>query len=75
MIAVCKPYDGNRASAGNGTMIAFDCPDTSTVDQVYRTALDAGATGEGEPGERVKGFYGAYFRDPDGNKICAYKMG
>ncbi len=74
MVAVCKPYDGGEATAGNGTMFALTCPDRATVDKVYRTAIEAGATCEGEPGERMPVFYGAYFRDPDGNKLCAFKM-
>jgi catechol 2,3-dioxygenase-like lactoylglutathione lyase family enzyme len=45
------------------------------VDQVHAAALANGATCEGPPGERMPTFYGAYFRDPDGNKICVYKMG
>ena len=38
-------------------------------------ALANGATDEGAPGERMPGFYGAYFRDLDGNKVCVFKMG
>ncbi|MEM8827087.1 MAG: VOC family protein [Pseudomonadota bacterium] len=76
MVAVCRPYDGNEATSGNGTMVALDCPDHDTVKAVYDAAIAAGATGDGEPGERIPGvFYGAYFHDPDGNKLCAYKMG
>jgi predicted lactoylglutathione lyase len=44
------------------------------IDRVYRKALELGATDEGEPGERLPVFYGAYIRDPDGNKICFYEM-
>ena len=75
MLGVCKPYDEGEASAGNGTMVALSCPDRETVNKVYETAIEAGAAGEGDPGERMPTFYGAYFRDPTGNKICAFKMG
>ncbi|MGB3722988.1 MAG: VOC family protein [Pacificimonas sp.] len=74
MVAVCKPYDGKAATGGNGSMFALTCPDRATVDEVYKAAMDAGATCEGEPGERMPVFYGAYFRDLDGNKLCAFKM-
>lgn len=75
MLAVATPYDANKASCGNGAMIALVCPDTETVDKAYRTAIEAGASDEGEPGWRLPDvFYGGYFRDPCGNKICVYKM-
>ncbi len=75
MIAVGGPYDGQAASAGNGTMVAIPCPDTETVDKMYKKGLELGATCDGEPGERVPGFYGAYLRDADQNKLCFCKMG
>ena len=75
MLAVATPYDKEEASCGNGAMIALVCPDTETVDKAYQTAIDAGAKGDGEPGWRIENvFYGAYFYDPCGNKICVYKM-
>ncbi|OZB16853.1 MAG: glyoxalase [Hyphomonas sp. 34-62-18] len=48
---------------------------TETVDRVYKKAREMGAPCEGEPGQRLPTFYGAYFRDPDGNKICVCKLG
>ena len=75
MIAICTPYDGKPATPGNGTMISLAAPDRATVDKVHATALAAGAVDEGAPGERMPTFYGAYFRDPDGNKFCVFKMG
>ncbi len=75
MIMICKPYDGKAASAGNGTMFALSAPSREVVDKVHAQALAAGATDEGAAGERMPGFYGAYFRDPDGNKLCVFKMG
>ena len=49
--------------------------DKETVDRVYKKAREMGAPCEGEPGQRLPTFYGAYFRDLDGNKFCAFKMG
>ncbi|MCC6921052.1 MAG: VOC family protein [Alphaproteobacteria bacterium] len=75
MLMVCKPYDGQPATAGNGTMVALTAPSREVVDRVHKDALAAGGTDEGAPGDRGGGFYGAYFRDLDGNKICVFKMG
>lgn len=75
MVAVCKPYDEKPASPGNGAMLALTAATRELVDEVYKVALANGATCEGEPGERMPTFYGAYFRDLDGNKICVFKMG
>jgi catechol 2,3-dioxygenase-like lactoylglutathione lyase family enzyme len=75
MLAVCKPYDGKPASGGNGPMMALAAPSREAVDKTYATALANGATDEGAPGDRGGGFYGAYFRDADGNKLCVFKMG
>ncbi|MEQ8559407.1 MAG: VOC family protein [Henriciella sp.] len=75
MLAVGGPYDEQTASAGNGVMAALAAPDNDTVDRVYKKALELGAADEGEPGNRMPTFYGAYFRDPDGNKICVCKLG
>ena len=75
MLAVCTPYDGGPASAGNGAMVALASPSREVVDQVHAAALAAGGACEGTPGERMPNFYGAYFRDLDGNKFCVFKMG
>ena len=45
------------------------------MDRIYKVALSLGAKDEGAPGDRGGGFYGAYFRDLDGNKVCVFKMG
>lgn len=74
-LAVCKPYDEDTASTGNGTMVALTSPSRATVDEVYAAALAAGGVCEGAPGLRMDNFYGAYFRDLDGNKFCVFKMG
>jgi catechol 2,3-dioxygenase-like lactoylglutathione lyase family enzyme len=75
MLAVCIPNDGKTATAGNGTMFALTAPNRETVDKVHAKAMSLGSRDEGAPGERGNGFYGAYFRDPDGNKLCVFKMG
>ncbi|WP_028081833.1 VOC family protein [Solimonas soli] len=66
---VCKPYDGKTASVGNGTMIGLAVDRPETVDRLYRKVLELGGSDEGAPGDRGGGFYAAYFRDPDGNKL------
>jgi catechol 2,3-dioxygenase-like lactoylglutathione lyase family enzyme len=67
--ALAIPYDKKRATVGNGSMVAFEVADPARVDALYRNALALGATDEGPPGDRGDGYYGAYFRDLDGNKL------
>lgn len=78
-LAVCKPFDGNPATAGNGNMVAIPCDSRARVEALYTKALELGATDEGPPGlrsdEGPQAFYGAYFRDPDGNKLAAFRIG
>lgn len=74
-VGLTKPFDGNPATVGNGVMVAFECKTREQVDRVYNLARSLGAPCEGPPGERWPGFYAAYFRDPDGNKLNAYIMG
>lgn len=75
-IAATKPFDGQAATVGNGVMAAFEARDAEQVDRLYQIALDHGGTDEGAPGPRGDGgFYAAYFRDPDGNKLNAFVMG
>lgn len=69
MIIVTYPYDGEAASYGNGTMIALAAHSPAQVDAVHALALEYGASDEGAPGKRGRSFYGAYFRDPTGNKF------
>ncbi|MGX6647030.1 VOC family protein [Maricaulaceae bacterium MS644] len=73
-IGVMKPFDGEPASVGNGVMVALLARDAAHVDEIYKTAMDNGATDEGPPGPRSDNFYAAYFRDPDGNKLNAFVM-
>jgi catechol 2,3-dioxygenase-like lactoylglutathione lyase family enzyme len=75
MLAVCRPYDEKPAQPGNGNMVALSAPSPDVVNTTHALALANGATDEGAPGERMPGFYGAYFRDLDGNKVCVFKMG
>jgi len=72
--SVTLPYDGNAATVGNGTMIALAVDATEKVDALYAKAMSLGATDEGLPGERMAGFYAAYFRDLDGNKLNVFCM-
>ena len=74
-IAATKPFDGSAASVGNGVMVALEARDNAQVDRLYAIALANGGSDEGPPGPRGDGFYAAYFRDPDGNKLNAYVMG
>ena len=75
MLVIIKPYDDQPATSGNGSMLAFTCPSRAVVDDIHAKALSLGAVDEGAPGLRGDAFYGAYFRDPDGNKLCIYKFG
>ena len=78
-IALTRPYDGRPASAGNGNMVALAVDAREKVDRLHARALELGGTDEGPPGlrgeEGERAFYGAYFRDPDGNKLCAFRIG
>lgn len=78
MIYLATPHDKNKATFGNGSMLAFKAKDRAAVDAFYRTALKVGGKDEGAPGVRGESkpeWYGAYVRDPVGNKICAFCKG
>jgi predicted lactoylglutathione lyase len=75
MVFLIKPADGNSASVGNGVMAALVAKDAAQVDRIYKIAMDLGAKDEGAPGDRGGGFYAAYFRDLDGNKLNAFCHG
>ena len=69
---VYSPLNGRPASSGNGSMVAFLAPSDVIVDVAYDAGIASGGMSEGPPGERphyAKGYYGAYLRDPDGNKV------
>ncbi len=74
MFSVLKPFDGQMATVGNGAMVALSAANPEQVQALHAKALQLGAQDEGAPGLRGSGFYGAYFRDLDGNKLAAYCM-
>jgi len=78
MLAIGRPYDGGPAAPGNGTMVALSVASRAEVDRLHARAIELGATDEGAPGFRgpeTLGYYFAYFRDPDDNKIALFKIG
>ena len=73
LLLIGRPFDGRPHHAGNGQMVAFLARTRERVDAAYRTALDRGGLPEGAPGLRPEyheHYYGAYFRDTEGNKLC-----
>jgi catechol 2,3-dioxygenase-like lactoylglutathione lyase family enzyme len=74
-LGVSVPFDKRPATVGNGCMVALQASSREQVDRVYAKALELGGTDEGAPGQRSEGFYAAYFRDLDGNKLNACYMG
>ena len=74
-VFLTRPYDGGQATHGNGTMLAFLAGSRAAVQAFHAAGLAHGGADEGAPGERPgmdPVFYGAYVRDPDGNKLCAF---
>lgn len=72
-IAVCVPYDEQDPHPGNGVMVAFPGGSKAGADALYHKAIELGASCDGEPGQRIENrFYGAYVKDPDGNKLCFF---
>ena len=72
-LIIGHPYDGRPHEVGNGQMIALLAISRQMVDDAHATALVAGALCEGPPGLRMQyhpNYYGAYFRDTEGNKLC-----
>ena len=74
MFSVLKPFNGEPATVGNGSMVALSAKDTEQVQAIHAKAIALGGQDEGAPGPRGTGFYGAYFRDLDGNKIAVFCM-
>ncbi|MES2149965.1 MAG: VOC family protein [Pseudomonadota bacterium] len=73
LLLIGKPHDGAPAAAGNGQMVALLAPSRAAVQRAHEVALRLGAPCEGAPGLRPHyhaDYFGAYFRDPDGNKLC-----
>jgi predicted lactoylglutathione lyase len=72
MMMLCRPHDGNKATFGNGTMIAIQTDTKEQVASLHAKALALGGTCEGKPGPR--GAFGdfSYVRDLDGNKLAFF---
>ena len=73
LFLIGRPYDQRPHAPGNGQMVAFLAGSRGIVDQAFAVALENGGVSEGAPGLRPEyheHYYGAYFRDPDGNKLC-----
>lgn len=73
LFIIGQPFDGEPHHPGNGQMVAFLAPTRAVVRQVHATALQQGGSCEGPPGLRPHyhpHYYGAYFRDTEGNKVC-----
>jgi catechol 2,3-dioxygenase-like lactoylglutathione lyase family enzyme len=71
---IVSPFDGGDAHPGNGPHAAFLAPNRAAVDAFHAAALAHGGTDEGAPAPRPHyhaHYYGAYVRDPDGNKLQA----
>ena len=76
MLAICIPYNEQPQNPGNGNMVALNPGSKEACDALYHKAIQLGASCEGEPGQRIPDmFYGAYVRDPDGNKLCFFQFG
>lgn len=74
LFLIGRPYDQQPHHPGNGQMVAFLAHSREQVDRVHALAIQNGGACEGKPGLRPEyhaNYYGAYFRDPDGNKLCA----
>ncbi|MCH8685325.1 VOC family protein [Pedomonas mirosovicensis] len=75
LLCLTHPYNKEPATVGNGVMVAFTADSPAQVDEVYAKAIELGGQCEGAPGRRGgenSPFYGAYFRDPDGNKLAVF---
>jgi catechol 2,3-dioxygenase-like lactoylglutathione lyase family enzyme len=73
LFVIGLPFDDRPPAPGNGQMIALLAPSRAAVDACYAAAIANGGTCEGAPGLRPhyhSNYYGAYFRDPEGNKLC-----
>ena len=72
-----RPFNGERATPGNGMMPAFRVASIELVQQLHAAGLAAGGTDEGGPGTRdsyAPDFYVAYLRDPVGNKLAVFHV-
>lgn len=74
-LIVGTPANGEPHTVSNGYTLGFKAEASSAVDAWHAAGLANGGTCEGAPGVRLNSpghQYGAYLRDPDGNKICAF---
>ncbi|MCW2337650.1 catechol 2,3-dioxygenase-like lactoylglutathione lyase family enzyme [Sphingobium sp. B2D3A] len=72
---IISPINGEPATHANGGTIGFAAADKDQVDAFHAAGVANGGTSEGEPGKRPQApgnAYGAYLRDPTGNKICVF---
>ncbi|KHK66514.1 MULTISPECIES: VOC family protein [Pseudomonas] len=72
-VFVQMPINGLPATWGNGMQVSFAAESQEAVRNAWKMALDMGGFDEGAPGLRPqysKDYYGAYCRDPEGNKLC-----
>ena len=72
------PFDGQPATPGNGCMVALLAASPEAAAEAHAAGLAAGGSDEGAPGERPqygRGHYGAYLRDPEGNKLHVVHRG
>lgn len=77
MFAVGRPRDGDAATHANGGTIGLKASAPEQIDAWHAAGVAAGGTCDGAPGRRDYGpqpMYGAYLRDPVGNKLCAFCM-
>jgi len=78
MLCIMTPYDKQPATVGNGVMVGIAAESRDQVNRIYRKAIELGGSDEGPPGLRAEGgdgFYAAYFRDLDGNKLDVFSYG
>ena len=68
---VTNPVNKEKATFGNGTQISFLINSKDLVNSFYDVGIKLGGKDEGAPGIRSGDYY-CYFRDLDGNKICAF---
>ena len=71
-LSVIAPFDGQPATVGNGVMVALGVETQAEVIALHDKAMALGMADEGAPGNRGENFYGCYFRDPDGHKLCVF---